>query len=74
MARGSVLRSFRDSARERWGDEGIASIAAGLGDECRAETVEAAAIVARWMPERFVLEWAHAVYDGPAHRAAPTRK
>lgn len=71
-ARGTILASFREAAVELWGAEGLAQIAAALPAEVRADTVDRIVVHLEWLPERYVMSWYEAVWNGPAARAAPS--
>lgn len=50
-----------------WGPEALGTIAAQLPADVRRDTVEQPS-AATWMPERFVIAWSFAVWEGPAAR------
>ncbi len=59
---------FRAAARTLWGEAGIKAIAERIEPEAAAATVHPVMISDEWLPERFVMAWYDAVWDGPAQR------
>jgi hypothetical protein len=67
--KGFYLRAFHRAASEKWGEEGLRDIRARMpireADEAFAENVPA------WVPERVVVAWCFALWEGPADRKRP---
>ncbi len=59
----------RAAAVELYGDGGLGDIAARLPPEVRRAVVDSAIVVDRWLPERFVIAWQEAVWEGPARKS-----
>ncbi len=67
-ARGTILVAFRAAASDLWGKDGVAAIAALLPDYTRDATLERIVVNVEWVPERHVMAWYEAVWNGPAAR------
>jgi hypothetical protein len=65
-ARGIILHSFRVSAVEIWGEDGLRAIAARLPEDTRARTLDEIVLPVAWLPERDVMRWHEVVFTGPA--------
>jgi hypothetical protein len=70
-ARGTILVASRLAALKLWGKAGLDEIGARLSDDVRQATIEEIVVATQWLPERHVLEWTEAVWNGPARRRAP---
>jgi hypothetical protein len=66
-ARWVIFAGFRTAASDIWGPSGLKAIGAGMPDEVRKETVDAAILSAEMLPERYVMAWYEAVWAGPAN-------
>jgi hypothetical protein len=66
MTRGISLHGMRAAASEIWGDAGLVAIADRLSLEARGATVDDIVLPVSWYPTRFIGEWVHAVWEGPA--------
>jgi hypothetical protein len=62
-----VLVPSRAAAVELYGKAGLRDIAARLPADARAALVDTAIITDLWLPERFIIAWHEAVWNGPAH-------
>jgi len=60
-----VFVASRAAAVELYGDVGLREIAERLPPDARAALIDSALITDRWLPERFVMAWQEAVWDGP---------
>ncbi len=65
-----VFVASRAAAVELYGDGGLRAIGERLPSEARAALVDTALITEPWLPERFVMAWQEAVFDGPAQHGA----
>lgn len=65
-ARGMILVGFRDAVRALWSEAGLRQIAALLPEEARRETVDRQVLPVEWLPERYIMAWYDAVWNGPA--------
>jgi hypothetical protein len=63
-----VLRAYRSAAHALYDANELATIAANLPDDARAETYDPPILHAEWLPDRYVIAWSFAVWDGPAKR------
>lgn len=68
VARRTIFAGFRQAALELWGEDGLAACAARLSAEARAHCIEPVAIKEEMLPERYVMEWYVAAWEGPAER------
>ena len=67
--RGNMLKAFRSAAVDLWKEEVLAVIGEHLPADVRASTVDALFILSDAVfPERYVLQWLHSVWQGPARR------
>ncbi len=68
LARRTIFSGFRRAAIDLWNEEGLREIGARMSDDARLRSVDALVIQEEMLPERFVLEWYVAVWEGPAGR------
>jgi hypothetical protein len=68
QARRTIFVGFRTSAKEQWGEAGLADIGERLPHAVREATVTPVAIHAEMLPEEHVLAWYQAAWEGPAQR------
>jgi hypothetical protein len=61
-----VFVASRAAAVELYGDTGLHVIGERLPPEMRGPLVDSAIITEPWLPERFVMAWQEAVFEGPA--------
>ena len=61
-----VFVASRAAAVELWGDGGLVEIAERLPPDARGALIDSAIITDPWLPERFVMAWQEAVFEGPA--------
>jgi len=61
-----VFVASRAAAVELYGDAGLRVIGERLPPDVRAVLVDSAIITEPWLPERFVMAWQEAVFEGPA--------
>jgi hypothetical protein len=61
-----VFVASRTAAVELYGETGLREIAERLPPDVRAAIADTAIIVERWLPERYVMAWQEAVWEGPA--------
>jgi hypothetical protein len=67
--RGNMLRAFRAAAAELWDVAVLTKLGDQLSADTRRSTVDALFILAdARFPERYVLEWLQAVWQGPCGR------
>lgn len=65
-AKGTIFSAFKKAALDLYGEEGLADIARRMTEEVRRNTVENVIVATDFLPERYVMEWYDAVYEGPA--------
>lgn len=70
-ARRTIFLALRQAAIELWGQEGLRQISGGMSSQARARCIEPLVFGEEMLPERFVLEWYEAVWEGPAGRNHP---
>jgi hypothetical protein len=63
--RGSLVRTARETAIEFWGENRLGEIADRLSRDTQARVLDAPIIADPWLPERFIMEWYGAVFQGP---------
>ncbi len=68
LTKGIVLHAMRLAVLDVFGDAGLAEVAPRVSADTCAQTVDASASPLAWVPERFLVEWHEAVWDGPARR------
>jgi hypothetical protein len=68
LTKGHVLDAMRLAVLDVFGPAGLADVAPRLSADTRAQTLDAPASTLAWLPERFLVEWNHAVFEGPAKR------
>jgi hypothetical protein len=61
-----VFVASRAAAVEMYGDGGLREIAERLPPDVRGALIDSAIITEPWLPERFVMAWQEAVFEGPA--------
>lgn len=61
-----VFVAARAAAVELWGDDGLREIAERLPPDARGALIDSAIINDKWLPERYVMAWQEAVWEGPA--------
>ncbi|MCU1281141.1 MAG: hypothetical protein JWM53_4687 [bacterium] len=61
-----VFVASRAAAVELYGDGGLREIAERLPPDVRGALIDSAIISEAWLPERFVMAWQEAVFQGPA--------
>lgn len=64
--KGIVLHAMRLAVMDVWGEAGLADIAARVSEDNRIQTVEQPASPLAWVPERYLVEWHQAAWEGPA--------
>jgi hypothetical protein len=62
-----VFVASRAAAVELYGNDGLKSISARLPDEARI-IADTALITEKWLPERWIIAWQEAVWNGPARK------
>jgi len=65
-ARQGVFVAQRAAALEVFGAESLKDIGGRVSPDTRRDTVDTSIVGEDWLPERYVLEWQHAVWTGPA--------
>lgn len=68
LTKGIVLHAMRLAVKDLWGEAGLKDVGGRVSSDTRAQTVEVAASPLAWVPERFLVEWHEAVWNGPAKR------
>ena len=71
-ARGIIFVGFRIAADDVFGAAGLARLASLLDVEARRETLERDVLAVEWLPERYVMSWYDAAWNGPARRDVAT--
>jgi hypothetical protein len=66
--RGTILIGWRAAALDRWGDDGLATLAAHLPADTRARTIDAVVGAQEWFLTSDLMAWHAAVFDGPARK------
>lgn len=66
LARGTILVGFREATLHLFGAAGLRSVCALLPEDVRVQTAEESALNVSWYPERFVIAWYEALWNGPA--------
>lgn len=61
------VRASRDAARELWGGDGLEDIARRMPERERDEIF--ADPLPEWVPERAMLAWGYATWEGPGRRS-----
>jgi hypothetical protein len=61
-----VFVASRAAAVELYGDIGLQVIGERLPPDIRGPLIDSAIITEPWLPERFVMAWQEAVFEGPA--------
>jgi hypothetical protein len=61
-----VFVASRAAAVEMYGDGGLREIAERLPPDVRGALIDSAIITEPWLPERYVMAWQEAVFEGPA--------
>jgi hypothetical protein len=64
--KGIVLHAMRLAVLDVWGEAGLADIAGRVSEDNRVQTVQQSASPLAWVPERFLVEWHQAAWEGPA--------
>jgi hypothetical protein len=64
--KGIILHAMRLAVLDLWGEPGLNDIAARISEENRKDTVDHAASPLEWLPERYLVEWHEASWNGPA--------
>jgi hypothetical protein len=64
-----VFVASRAAAVELFGDGGLREIADRLPPDVRGALIDSAIISEAWLPERFVMAWQEAVFEGPARNS-----
>lgn len=67
-ARRTIFAGFKHAAHDLWGDEGLADIRARMSEEAQHHCIDSVVIHQEMLPERFVLEWYEAAWNGPARK------
>jgi hypothetical protein len=67
-ARRTLFAASRAAVVDLWGDDGLAQLGSLLPDDARRDTLEPVVVSSDWFPERYMLAWYEAVWDGPAKR------
>jgi hypothetical protein len=62
------LTTMRDAAISMWGEAGLADVAAALPEDARRATVTAPIITEEWLPSRYIVDWANAIWTTRAER------
>lgn len=68
VARRVIFAGFRAASEQLWGSAGLRAIAAQMPSEVRERTVDPIVISGEMLPERYVMSWYEAVWEGPAKR------
>jgi hypothetical protein len=68
LTRGIALHGMRSAAIESWGDLGLRAIADQLSPDGRGAAIDEIVLPVSWYPSRFNIEWAQAVWNGPAEQ------
>jgi eukaryotic-like serine/threonine-protein kinase len=66
--RKTILIAMREAARDQWGAQGLSDLAERMPEDVARDTLGAFGIAALWLPERYVMAWYEAVWEGPAQR------
>lgn len=69
--RASVLTAYRLTAARMFGPAGLEDIAAALPPDCLMHTLRSPARE-DWVPEYYLVDWVHAIWEGPAKQDART--
>ena len=64
-----IFVGFRAAVLSMWGERGLEAIADRIDGETRRATVDPIVISGQWLPERYVMAWYEAVWEGPAGRS-----
>jgi hypothetical protein len=64
--KGIVLHAMRLAVLDVWGEAGLADVAPRISAENRRDTMDRSASPLEWLPERYLVEWHEAVWNGPA--------
>ena len=70
--RKTIFVAFRAAALDLWGEAGLDAIADRVDRDTRVQTIEPLVITREWLPERFVMAWYEAAWEGPADRRSAT--
>ena len=68
LVRRWVMRAYRTAVRALYDDSELADVLARVPDDARVETWEAPVLHSQWVPERYIIAWSFAVWEGPARR------
>jgi hypothetical protein len=60
-----VFVASRLAVLSLWGEAGLADVASRLPVDARSSLIDSAIISEAWLPERFVMAWQEAVWNGP---------
>lgn len=67
-ARRTIFAGFRYAASDVFGRDALQQVAELMSDEARRRCIDVAVIDEEMLPERFVLEWYEAAWEGLAER------
>jgi hypothetical protein len=67
-ARKTLFIAHREAAEVRWGKEGLVALARALPEEMRKATIDPVVITEPWLPERYIVAWHEAAWEGPCKR------
>ncbi len=64
--KGIILHAMRLAVIDVWGEAGLSVVAQHVSADTRAQSVEQPVQPLEWVPERFLVEWHQATWDGLA--------
>jgi hypothetical protein len=67
-AKKTLFIAHREAAEVVWGKGGIADIARRLPEAARRAVIEPVVITEPWLPERHIVSWHEAAWEGPCRR------
>jgi hypothetical protein len=67
-ARKTLFIAHREAAEQLWGTKGLIALGEILPAEVRRATIEPLLLTESWIPERYLVAWHEAVWEGPCRR------
>jgi hypothetical protein len=67
-ARRLLFVAHREAAEQVFGRTGVAKLAERLPEDTRAATIDPLVLTAEWLPERHLVAWQEAAWEGPCAR------
>ncbi len=65
LVRRTVVSAFRAAVLRLWGEAQLRALGEAMPPDCRADTVDTALVAREWLPERYVMSWYAAAWNGP---------